>query len=259
MAKTIFTKSIPQRNKSAIRMRVKRYGLKPYTQLRHLLVDKPVFILGSGTSLFFEKKLRVIFDYPVIAVNSSVLLTQWRDDGDKKNRFWLSNDALCRKWSYWPLVLRSNLNGIIRDSWGRYFKEVQDFYVFSGRGDWRNKFDVEENKLIGCSSVPSSLDMAIQLGCKLIFLLGVDHYFQKGKRYFWEYWEKDKRPVYKKPHMHPERHQKRIFKQNNEAYGVLKKVAHTLNIGVFNCNLKSHVNIFDKIDIEDALNYIKIS
>ena len=258
MADTSFTESLSERNRVVAELRRQKLELKPYTTLRNTLDGSSIFILGSGTSLYDYYKdgsLSSVFKYPVITINASIMLTDW-ESGPKTGRYWISNDALCRRWSYWIKVLKSQLHGIIRDSWSRYFREVRDFYVFTARNKLNGEIQEDEDGLVGCSSVPSALDLAIQMGCNNVFLLGVDHYFKSGKRYFWEYLTKGDQPAHKRLQMHPERHQKQIFKQNDTAYDNLNKVAQKRNMGVYNCNLHSNVDIFKKINLSESFDII---
>jgi len=226
--------------------------LKPYISLKDKHLGESAFIVGSGTSLN-NLDISGIHKYVVISVNASILLMNW-SKGKPDKRYWISNDAFCRQWSYWKDVMEAKANKIVRDSWRRYFRELSGFYVFSPRPTDENHLNVEDEGLCHCSSVPSALDLALQMGCKKIFLLGVDHYMRhrSGRRYFWDHWEKRDRPRFKKE-LHPKVHQMRIFVLNNKMYKQLDKFADYKNAVVYNCSLSSQIDSFRKIALEDAL------
>ena len=178
--------------------------------------------------------------------------------GKPDKRYWISNDAFCRRWSYWKDVLEAKANRIVRDSWRKYFRELNGFYVFSPRPTDENCLNIEDEGLCHCSSVPSALDLALQMGCKKVFLLGADHYIRgsMGKRYFWEHWEKKDRPKFQRE-MHSRHHQTRIFMLNDKMYKHLKKFADHKKAVVYNCSLSSRIDSFCKVSLEDAFKIIE--
>lgn len=230
--------------------------LKPYTLLKDKHLGETAFVVASGTSLN-DLDISGIHDHVVISLNASILLMNW-SKGKPDKRYWISNDAFCRQWSYWKDVIEAKANKIVRDSWRRYFRELKGFYVFSPRPTDENDLNVEDEGLCHCSSAPSALDLALQMGCKKVFLLGVDHCIRSrsGRRYFWEYWDKKKRPRFQRT-MHSKFHQIRIFTLNNKMYSQLKNFADYKNAVVYNCNSLSHIESFDKITLEEAFRLIK--
>ena len=108
---------------------------------------------------------------------------------------------------------------------------------------------------LACSALAlacaSALDLALQMGCKKIFLLGADHYI-RSHRYFWEHWDRKKRPHFKGM-IHSRHHQMRIFVLNNKMYTQLDKFADHKKAIVYNCSLSSQIDSFRKVSLEDAL------
>lgn len=223
--------------------------LQPYTILRDSHIGESCFILGSGTSLY-NVDLSGIHKHNVICVNASILLVDW-DKGDPANRFWISNDAFCRQWSYWKNIIKSKSTKIVRDSWRSFFSELRGFYVFSPRPTKATIVEPNDTGLCYCSSVPSAMDLAIQMGCKNIFILGVDQYAKGNLRYFWEYWDKNDRPVFKRS-MHPISHQSKIWTMDQAVYANLNEFAKIKNAHIYNCSKHSKVKTFDKISLEEA-------
>tara|TARA_Y100000034_G_C6869179_1_gene396552 strand:+ start:499 stop:1209 length:711 start_codon:yes stop_codon:yes gene_type:complete len=217
---------------------------------------KPGFIVGSGASLS-GLDLTDIFSYTVFSINSSIMLMPWKA-GDIHNRFWVSNDALCMGWSYWDKLMSSRCNKIVRTSWLKHFDRVKDFYFFHPRSTSEGVVDEKDDGLAYCSSVPTSLDIAIKLGINPIFLLGVDHNFpgtNKGS-HFWHNFPVKSWPTRKAGGAPPRASQSKVFLYNNMAYGALSGFARHNDIRIFNCNPKSSVNDFEKIEFKDYKKHI---
>ena len=75
-------------------------------------------ILGAGPSLLLADK-DFINSMPCFVVNSAIMYTDWHD-GNSIDRFWVSNDSLCLRWTYWDKVKTSKCNIVVRDSWCKY-------------------------------------------------------------------------------------------------------------------------------------------
>lgn len=224
--------------------------MKSYKELLNICNGQTCFILGAGTSLYpqsISEKFKNIFDHVVVAVNAGVVLCPWQF-GEPTKRFWISNDASVRHWSFWPLVKLSKANKIVRNSWEKYYQEIPNFYFFPPRPGKEDEINENEDGLAYCSSVPSALDLAIQMGCKKIYLLGVDHYLEDEKMYFWQYWSYKNRP---KGPFTPLKVQNNIFDINFSAFRALNKFAELKKAKVFNCSTKSRVDAFEKIEFED--------
>jgi len=226
--------------------------IKSYKELIDTYIDETCFILGAGTSLYEQSSLpsfAKIFDHVVISVNAGIILCPWKD-GEPNKRFWISNDASVRHWSFWPKVKSSKANRVVRNSWEKYYEEIKDFYFFPPRPSKEDVMNPGDEGLAYCSSVPSALDLAIQMGCKRIYLLGVDHYIVGGKMYFWQYWPKNKQPVGPFTSL---KVQNNIFDINMSAFRALNIFAKNKNVEVFNCSLQSKVDAFKKINLETIL------
>jgi len=217
---------------------------------------KPGFIVGSGTSLS-NLDLSSIFDHTVFSVNSSIILMPW-DNGDYRNRFWVSNDALCMGWSYWKKLSDSKCHKIVRTSWLKHFNKVRDFYFFHTRATSEGVIDNNDDGLAYCSSVPTSLDMAIKLGLNPIFLLGVDQNFPSANAgsHFWHKLPVDQWPTRKAGGAPTRASQAKVFFYNNMAYGALADFARSKDIRIFNCNIRSSVKNFEKIEFKDYKKYM---
>ena len=190
------------------------------------------------------------------------------------------------KWSYWDSVVNSKCKKIIRNSWGKHYDRLKThgdcFYDFAPRSGWDNapkninelmygdgckepQTDEEKDRAIKedekglccISSIPSAIDLAIQMGCKKIFLLGVDHYMAGKYSHFWEYFPVGKRPKvslggYRATHDM----QKAMFDENQKTYSALDRFAEKKEAKIFLCNPKSRVKSFDKIEFDQVFDLI---
>lgn len=216
--------------------------MNSYVQLINKHRGENAFIFGAGPSLwknmqepFFEE----IHKHGItIVVNSAVIAVPDFD-------YWISNDALCRRWSWWKDVEKGKGIKVVRNSWEKYKDELKDFLFFEPRPTPEDTINCGHIGLAYCSSIPSSIDLAIQMGCKKIFLLGVDQDDYNGRHHFWQFM--DKQPIAKPPAQGPWQQQKKVFDLNIEAYEALKCFAECKNIKIYNCNPESKVEVFEKI------------
>lgn len=148
-------------------------------------------ILGAGPSLLLADK-DFINSMPCFVVNSAIIYTDWHD-GNSINRFWVSNDSLCLRWTYWDKVKTSKCNIVVRDSWCKYSNLLPESAKFFSPRASNINIDSAEDGLCFCSSVPTCIDMAIAFGFKYIYLFGVDHN-KENTGYFWSNWEKSMKP-----------------------------------------------------------------
>lgn len=219
------------------------------------------FVCGAGLSFYniinhpgFER----IHDHVVVSVNSSFVAMRDWDKGDPDKRYWISNDALCRWWDYWIDVKAAKANKIVRDSWKKHFKEIPDFYQFHCRPTPEDTINSEDTGLCYCSSVPSAVDLCIQMGCKNIYILGLDHDFDiEGRSHFWQMLNPKDQPqrIDKKLATHQE--QKNAFKYNDLAFSALRQFAIERGVSVVNCNIESKVEAFLKKPFEHIIGELR--
>ena len=231
-----------------------------YTKLIDKHDGEICFILGAGPSLYnlyespyFEK----ILNHVVISVNSAFMpLSQF--DLDTEKHYWISNDTLCRRWSYWKDVDKSKCTKVVRDSWLKYRKEMSNTYFFSPRPTSEDVVNSQDIGLSYCSSVCSSLDLAIQMGCKKIILFGVDQNTSRGRHHFWQLlYDRKDRPTANANIYDSWDKQNKVFEFNNKAYKALRKFADFKNAEVYNCSNITKVTAFDRISIDYAFEIIK--
>lgn len=223
-----------------------------YSVLRGKHKGETAFVVGSGTSVA-DLDLSGIHNHVVVTVNAGILLmpSYWQE-GTSEKRYWLSNDMNCLQWDWWPLVQSAQATRLVRDCWHKYFSQIPDLYQFSPRSSDYH-INIEENGLASCSSIPTAIDLALQMGCSKVYLLGVDQYQKGNASYFWQVWngrvprriDGGKETLW--------RHQTRLFDDNNKAYPELVRFAHSLGAEIVNCNPQSCVDAFSKIAYEEII------
>lgn len=226
-------------------------------QFRNIHEGNKCFVCGAGVSIGILD-LAGIHEYPVICVNSSIILMPWGEPSDIKKRFWVSTDALCMQWDYfWSKVMKWELTRVVRNSWSRNTKDLKgaQMHYYAPR---RASADIKskEGGLMAGSSILSAVDLALLMGCKKVFLLGVDHRNVNGNSHFWQLWPKKERPRREgKPgnYMPCQRQQGRVFKSNYRNFDILARYAKTLGAKIYNCSNISEVKVFERISLEDAL------
>ena len=229
--------------------------MNTYTELIDKHKGENCFIYGAGPSLYFNmhESLYSWFNtYGVtIAVNSGSLA---EPDFD----YWVSNDSLCRRWDYWKKVKKGKGIKVVRNSWEKYKKELDGFLYFEPRPTPEDIINPEDIGLAYCSSVPSSIDLAIQMGCKKIFVLGLDHNSYDGKDHYWQFWRNHLQPKANPVAQGPWKEQQKVFPFNMKAYKALKKFADYKNVEIYNLNKVisgnyiTKVRIFKRIQMKDV-------
>ena len=222
--------------------------------------EKACFIVGAGPSLFFasqNKNFNKIFEHVVISVNSSIMLMPWKE-GEKDKRFFISCDHLCTRWSYWlDYVIPARCIKIVRSSWFKYKDELPGFLYFRPRSTSEGIIDPKEDALSYPSSCPSAVDLALQMGCKNIFLLGVDHDKIGEKVHFWDFFSEATRPRQIRPAQSNYNVQSRTFPINLEAYRGLLGFSRVMSANIYNVNPQSKVEIFKKITFDDIFKILE--
>lgn len=182
----------------------------------------------------------------------------WQLPADKDKRFWISNDVLCMKWSYFvPFVAKAYCTKIVRTSWEKQYGQIKEygFRFFSPR---KSNAIINDNDGGLCfnSSVPSAIDLAILMNCNPICLLGVDQQMIKGNSHFWQFWPKNKQPIRAdrgtlfKPDL---KQQIDVFDQNKKVFCALKKHAEIKHISIYNCSSRTKLDVFEKLTLDNAV------
>lgn len=244
-------------NKKAKRSRPPIHKMSDTEQFRNIHAGNKCFVCGAGVTIG-TLDLTGIREYPVVCVNSSVMLMPWEEPGDVQKRFWVSTDALVMQWDYfWNKVMRWEMTRVVRNSWARNsqeLKNVQMNYYMARRASGDIK--VQEEGLMGGSSILSAVDLALLMGSKKVFLLGVDHRNIHSNSHFWQLWPKKERPQRQgKPgnYMPCQRQQGRVFKSNFRNFDILARYAKSIGATIYNCSTVSEVKSFEYMSLEDAL------
>jgi len=220
--------------------------LNTYSKLIDNHIGEDCFILAAGPTLYdiFYKKysdyIDIFSNKVVISVNASIMACvehlDWLGNGDK--RYWISDDSLTTRWSWWKLVEQSNCIKIVRDSWQKqnHYGNLDGFLYFAPRPTTEGEINPDDIGLAYCSSAPSAIDLGIQMGCKNIYLLGLDHEKRDGKIYYWEYLQQSRHPRQFRPGKPPWKIQKDMYRVNALAYEALDKFAEQKGCMIYNCS-----------------------
>lgn len=229
--------------------------LKNYKELIGKHEGESAFLVGCGTSLFrqyTDDGWNEIFNHVVVSVNSSIIIMPW-EEGCRNKRYWVSVDPLCRTWKYYHnKVMKWNMNIVVSDSWRKHYEEIPDAYLF------RNRKNIPDDGLMSGSSILAALDLCIQMGCKVIYLLGVDQYTVRRKSHFWQLIETDLDII---PHRYngmsvPTQSnimQEVCFRKNLPVFEKLKDFAVLQHVDIYNCSKLSKVAMFPKIKFEESI------
>ncbi len=232
-------------------------GWTDLSDMKDLHKGAKCFICGAGPSIGFLN-LEGIHDHVVIAVNSAALLMPWRD-GSKERRFWVSNDVLCMRWDYFTThVCKFNSTKLVRTSWKKYHGKIDadNFRYFAPRLVQTHPLDPTDTGLCSVSSVPTAIDLALLLGCKSIYLLGVDHRLVHGNSHFWQFWSRLKWPTRtdKGKNFRPAKAaQENVFVRNKPVFQALSCYASSMECEIYNCSIRTKLDMFPIVPLEEAL------
>tara|TARA_Y100000310_G_scaffold283671_1_gene305826 strand:- start:136 stop:888 length:753 start_codon:yes stop_codon:yes gene_type:complete len=249
--------------------------MESYLAFADLYKGETAWIVGAGPSLlgwYNHEKKNEIFNDIVISVNSAIFAMPWggyphpnkdiktevvtERSSSRFRRFWVSNDSLCRRWSWWDFLKSKHCHcdKIVRNSWEPYYSEIPDFFYFWPRPTSEGVINPDDQGLAYCSSVPTSIDLAIQMGCKNIYLLGVDQEFVQGKSHYWQFFPRDNQPTRIDRVMATLEQQNDVFQNYNPlAFDALQKFANVKNVKILNVNPNSKVDSFEKVKMEEIL------
>lgn len=220
--------------------------MNTYVELINKHQGEDCFILAAGPSLYdifygkYKKYAKLLKDKVVISINASIMACvehlDWLTEGEK--RYWISDDSLTTRWSWWKLVEQSKCTKIVRNSWlkQKHYGNTDGFLYFAPRPTPEDVIAPDDIGLSYCSSAPSSIDLGVQMGCKNIYLLGLDHEKRDGNIYYWEYLPKVSHPKQFKPGKPPWNVQKDMYKMNALAYEALDKFAEQKDCQIYNCS-----------------------
>ena len=228
------------------------------SDLKNIHLGQKCFVVGAGPSLDFQQIVLFQHQHVVISVNSSIMMMSWQYwNPNKDNSYWLSNDSLCMQWSYFKgYVITANCTKLIRTSWRKYYDQIegQGFRFFAPRLSQNIPLESGDGGLCFGSSVLSAIDLALLMGCKQIYLLGVDQRMKDGKSHFWQFWPQFRQPVYySKVANSPKRQQRAVFDLNVPVFKALREYAGRLGAVIKNCSEFSLLKEYEKVTLRTAL------
>jgi len=158
------------------------------------------FIYGSGPSLR-DVDTKPLERFVSISVNAGIVKAPFSD-------YFVSDDAGVTKWDFYYKTLqrRDVTKFLFRDKFKSVVTPTEENQVVLFDHTWwyspeNDEYNMEGIKLkkaepiIGAAtSAGSAIHLAYIMGCSSVYLLGFDCCFYDNKKYFWQFWEKDKHP-----------------------------------------------------------------
>jgi len=240
-----------------------------YKDIHMSHTGKMGFLICSGPTLR-HVDTSIFEEYITLTVNSSIV-------GMKNCDYFLSDDVGVKNWSYY-LNEAKNSDCIkllykkkLKDHASHFNNDQVLFFDHTWYFDPTSKrYNLDglimhqdcDSPIIGArTSSASGLHMLYKMGCDPIVILGMDCHYDEGKRYFWQFWDKDKpfrvtgEPVFSRAnagrykgraidsHCRDMLHYWRLFEKKNK----------DLNSSIFNCSMSSTVEEFEKKELDQVL------
>lgn len=228
----------------------------PYEKLKSLK-DKHngerCFIVATGPSLNI-KDLEKLENEITFSMNSICLAfeeTGWRPD-----YYGIQDINVYRNLSNYIENL-SVVGKFIGDNISKRIKQSDDHYVFPlnllhhkvSHSNYQTKFSDDAYAVVysGYSITYSLIQIAVYMGFKEIYLLGVDcQYSNNMKHHFQEY-------GYVDPHFQS------LGDMQTHAYTVAKEYADNHDIKIFNATRGGMLDVFERVDLDKVLSKDKVS
>ena len=231
--------------------------------------NKMGFLVCAGPSLNdIDKDL--LKDYVTLTVNSAII-------GVPDCDYFLSDDVGVKSWSYYiddakkSKCIKLLYKKKLIDHASHFAEDEVMFFDHTWYFDPRSRkynldgliMSQDVNKpIIGArTSSASGLHMLHIMGCDPIVILGMDCHYSSGKRYFWQFWEKNKpfrvtgEPVFSRANA-GKYNGKSIdshCRDMLEYWRLFYKKNRDINASIINCSMTSTVEQFDKQELEQVL------
>ena len=230
--------------------------------------DEVIFVVGAGPSIN-NINFELLRDYTIMAVNSGILATSYIE-------YMVSDDPAILNWTYFDDVERSDCVCLFFENRWRNvdIKSIPMKRVaFYNHKSWFSPPDIYNlsngliltkditKPIVGSrTSFSSCVHLAYCMGAKVIVLLGNDCQLSKDKyqyRYFWQYWEKKKRPSRVKGHVFTSRTQNVGFGQKDfqeywNKFAEVNKEIIGKKVEIIDCS-DSSLTCFPKMHIKEIL------
>ncbi|MAG24198.1 hypothetical protein CMI47_01335 [Candidatus Pacearchaeota archaeon] len=227
------------------------------------------FLVCSGPSLRdIDKDL--LKDYVALTINSSIV-------GVPDCDYFLSDDVGVKNWSYYiDDAKKSKCTKLLyskklKKHASHFCNDDVIFFDHTWYYDPRSKkynldglvMTQDCNKpIIGArTSSASGLHMLYIMGCDPIVILGMDCHYSMGKRYFWQFWDKNKpfrttgEPVFSRANAGRYKGQSidSHCRDMLEYWRLFNKKNRDLNSHIINCSMTSTIEQFKKQTLEQVL------
>lgn len=164
-----------------------------YTELLKVIKSNninDINIFGSGPSIC-NLDLDSFNNTNCVFINGSIVLNKLINS---KNSFLVSTDSLILKWSY-SQYIKDVRYKIFREN--NLFKlKYPDAYYFTCLDDYES-IKLDNDNIVGFSSLIASINIFIKLGCEDINIYGFDGYENNSDEiYFWHKCHRDLSPYF---------------------------------------------------------------
>ena len=231
--------------------------------------NKMGFLICAGPSLKDINK-DLLKDYVTLTINSSII-------GVPDCDYFLSDDVGVKNWSYYiDDAKKSKCTKLLyskklKDHASHFCNDEVIFFDHTWYYDPRSKkYNLDglimsqdcSKPIVGArTSSASGLHMLYLMGCDPIVALGMDCHYDSGKRYFWQFWDKNKpfrttgEQVFSKPNAGKyngkpiDSHCRDML----EYWRLFHKKNINLNSTIINCSMTSTIEQFDKKELEQVL------
>lgn len=222
------------------------------------------FVIGAGSSIYFQN-LKPLKDFVTIAVNSGQLAI-------KDPTYFVSDDWSVANWSYfYQDLINSNTKLLLyEDKLSTYaplfggraylFKHRQGYNITDKYSHSNKNYHICQSR----TSFGSAIHIAHIMGCSKICLLGLDCFRTQDKRYFWQFWDRNKQPR-RKDGISNDSFIKTINNGKSTDTDLEDMLVYWKNKGevinkkcnVYNASPKSAVEVFTKVNLEDFIKEMK--
>jgi len=227
------------------------------------------FLICSGPSLRGINK-DLLKDYVTLTINSSIV-------GVPDCDYFLSDDVGVKNWSYYVGDAKKSkcIKLLYKEKLKNHASHFNDDEVLFFNHTWyfdprSKKYNLDglimsqdhRKPIIGArTSSASGLHMLYLMGCNPIVILGMDCHYDEGKRYFWQFWDKNKpfritgEPVFSRPNAGKYKGKSidSHCRDMLEYWRLFSKKNKRLNCSIFNCSISSTVESFEKKELEQVL------
>lgn len=237
-------------------------------QVKSIALKKRCFVIGNGPSLSIEDLEKLHINKEICFASNGICgifdKTEWKPDVYAMH----DNEAVEMVQDYLPIIVKKCNYIFLSYKLMRKNKKYVDlkdqsnvfpffFYQFSRKINKNYiSFSHDISRFIGdgCTVTCTLLQIAMYMGYKEIYLLGVDHNYNFSTNSAGEldcdsdHFEGSKNPD--KPHKFS-RHDIDIFEYSNKGYELCKKEGQKCSVKIYNATRGGKLEVFERVNFDD--------